>query len=33
MDIESTLKERGSRYGEFKEHARISQSIKRAMPR
>lgn len=29
--IEATLKERGSRYGEFKEHARITQNIKQAM--
>lgn len=29
--IEQTLKERGSRYGCFKEHARITQNIKRAM--
>lgn len=29
--IESTLIERGNRYGEFAEHARITQSIKRAM--
>lgn len=29
--IESTLNERGNRYGEFKDHARITQSIKRAM--
>lgn len=31
MDIEATLEERGNRYGEFKEHARITQNIKRAM--
>ena len=29
--IESTLQERGTRYGEFPEHARITQNIKRAM--
>lgn len=29
--IESTLKERGSRYGVFTEHARITQNIKKAM--
>jgi hypothetical protein len=29
--IDETLKERGNRYGEFKEHARITQSIKLAM--
>lgn len=29
--IEEILKERGSRYGEFREHARIAQNIKRAM--
>ena len=31
MDINETLKERGSRYGEFKSHARITQNIKFAM--
>ena len=31
MNIEKTLEERGNRYGEFKEHARITQNIKRAM--
>lgn len=31
MNIESTLAERGTRYGVFKEHSRITQSIKRAM--
>lgn len=31
MDIETTLAERGSRYGSFAEHARITQSIKDAM--
>ena len=30
-DIEATLKERGNRYGEFSEHARVTQNIKRAM--
>ena len=30
-NIEETLKERGNRYGEFKEHARITQNIKKAM--
>lgn len=30
-DIESTLKERGSRYGDFKRHAFVTQSIKNAM--
>lgn len=30
-NIDSTLKERGSRYGEFVEHAEITQSIKDAM--
>jgi hypothetical protein len=30
-DIDQTLKERGSRYGDFKEHARITQNIKRAI--
>ena len=29
--IDATLAERGSRYGEFGEHARIAQAIKRAM--
>jgi len=29
--IEATLAERGSRYGSFDEHARITQAIKRAM--
>ena len=29
--IDATLEERGSRYGEFDEHARITQNIKRAM--
>ena len=31
MNITEVLEERGKRYGEFKEHARITQSIKRAM--
>lgn len=31
MTIDDTLAERGSRYGEFGEHARITQSIKCAM--
>ena len=31
MEIDQTLAERGSRYGEFKEHARITQAIKAAM--
>lgn len=29
--IESTLKERGNRYGSFKGHAEITQSLKRCM--
>lgn len=29
--IESTLAERGSRYGSFEEHSRITQNIKEAM--
>lgn len=29
--IDQTLAERGSRYGSFPEHARITQAIKRAM--
>jgi len=29
--IEATLAERGTRYGEFSDQARIAQSIKRAM--
>ena len=29
--IENTLQQRGTRYGEFPEHARITQNIKRAM--
>lgn len=31
LSIEQTLAERGTRYGEFPEHARITQNIKRAM--
>ena len=31
MSIESTLAERGSRYGDFKDHAGIAQNIKRGM--
>ena len=31
MSIEVTLAERGSRYGDFAEHARITQNIKDAM--
>lgn len=30
-DIDSTLKERGNRYGEYAEHARITQNIKSAI--
>ncbi len=30
-DIHVTLAERGARYGEFREHARITQDIKAAM--
>lgn len=29
--IEETLEQRGKRYGDFHEHARITQNIKRAM--
>jgi hypothetical protein len=29
--IEATLAERGTRYGDYAEHARITQNIKRAM--
>lgn len=29
--IDATLQERGARYGEFPEHARITQNIKRSM--
>lgn len=31
MSIEETLQERGTRYGEFNQHARITQNLKRAM--
>jgi hypothetical protein len=31
MDIDATLTERGNRYGEFPEHARITQNLKLAM--
>jgi hypothetical protein len=30
-DIETTLEQRGNRYGKFADHARITQNIKRAM--
>jgi len=30
-DIDETLQQRGNRYGEFAEHARITQNLKRAM--
>lgn len=30
-DINKTLSERGNRYGNFADHARITQNIKRAM--
>jgi hypothetical protein len=30
-EITDTLTERGSRYGKFEEHARITQNIKRSM--
>jgi hypothetical protein len=30
-DIDTTLAERGSRYGSFAEHARVTQAIKSAM--
>ncbi len=30
-DIDETLKERGNNYGEFKDHAQITQNIKYAM--
>lgn len=30
-NVADTLKERGNRYGEFDEHSRITQNIKRAM--
>lgn len=29
--VDNTLQERGTRYGEFHEHARITQNLKRAM--
>lgn len=31
IKIDETLEQRGKQYGEFKEHARITQNIKRAM--
>ena len=31
MSIENTLAERGNRYGDFKDHAKIAQNIKRGM--
>lgn len=31
MSIDQTLAERGTRYGDFNEHARITQNIKSAM--
>lgn len=31
QSIDTTLNERGSRYGAFTEHARITQNLKRAM--
>lgn len=31
MSVDQTLQERGSRYGDFADHALIAQSIKRAM--
>lgn len=31
MDINTTLQERGERYGKFVEHARITQELKRTM--
>lgn len=30
-NVDATLAERGTRYGEFSDHARITQNIKRAM--
>jgi hypothetical protein len=30
-EIDTTLAERGTRYGSFSEHARVAQNIKRAM--
>jgi hypothetical protein len=31
MSVNETLKERGSRYGEFKDHAKLSQKLKEVM--
>lgn len=31
MNVETTLQERGSRYGDFKDQGRITQTIKNAM--
>lgn len=31
MSVDATLNERGSRYGDFTDHARITQQLKRAM--
>lgn len=31
MSIDTTLAERGARYGQFTDHARITQDLKRAM--
>lgn len=31
MSIEQTLAERGNRYGDFRDHAKICQNIKRGM--
>lgn len=30
-DVDATLEERGSRYGVFKDHAQITQQLKKAM--
>lgn len=30
-DVDQTLEQRGTRYGDFSEHARITQNLKRAM--
>jgi hypothetical protein len=30
-DVSDTLQERGSRYGEFKDHAKLSQKLKEVM--
>lgn len=30
-DVDATLAERGSRYGKFKDHAKITQELKRAI--